>query len=117
MQGCKPVVAWLKAAVASATRINSLHNMYSDARQYAPYGIADLVEVEVMSMFKDVYGILVYDPESDEFLLLYNEQMHKWTDSCVKLASSFGTFQSMLRQTFPERFRGPESPELGKSLV
>ena len=109
--------AWLKAAIASATTSNFFHNLYSDARQFAPYAIADLVKAEVMSMFEDTYGILVYDPKSDEFLLLYNDQMHKWKSSCTKLASSFATFTSMLRQSFPERFQGPESPELGKFIV
>ena len=99
-----------RAAMTSVTTTNS-----PVSQQLAPYAIADLVEP--MSMFEDTYGILLYDPESDGFLLLYNIQIHKWKSSCAKLVTSFRLFTNILRQSFPERFRGPESPELGKSLL
>jgi hypothetical protein len=81
--------------------------------QVAPYSIEDLVEVS--SIFLKTFGILVYDPEGDDFLFLYNDKRHRWTPSCSKLVWSFRMFTTMLRGGFPERFRGRESPELGKS--
>jgi hypothetical protein len=79
----------------------------------APYTIKDLVEIS--SIFFKTFGILVYDPMSNDFLLLYNYQKHIWRASCSKLVSSFQALTDLLRKDFPERFRGPESPELGKS--
>jgi hypothetical protein len=78
----------------------------------APYSIEDLVEMS--SIFFKTFGILVYDPTSNDFLLLYNYQKHIWRTSCSKLVSSFQALTDLLRKDFPERFRGPESPELGK---
>ncbi len=81
--------------------------------QFAPYSIEDLVELS--SIFMNTSGILVYDPEGDKFLLLYNDKRHNWSHSCAKLVWSFRIFAKMLKKGFPERFRGRESPELGKS--
>jgi hypothetical protein len=62
----------------------------------APYAIEDLFEAS--SLFVDAYGILVYDPEDDDFKLLYNDKKHKWTSSCSKLSVSFQFFTNMLRR-------------------
>jgi hypothetical protein len=89
-------------------------NVYSaPPLQFAPYSIEDLVEV--LSIFMKTFGILVYDPEGNKFLFLYNDKRHSWRPSCPKLVWSFWMFTSMLRKGFPERFRGRESPKRGKS--
>jgi hypothetical protein len=81
--------------------------------QLAPYSIENLVELS--SNYFKTFGILVYDPEGDDFLLLYNYQRHKWSDtSNAKLVWSYQMLTNLLRKDFPERFRGPESSELGK---
>ena len=99
-----------KLADSSPQRNESFH---SSPPPLAPYAIEDLFEAS--SLFVDAYGILVYDPEDDDFKLLYNDKKHKWTSSCSKLSVSFQFFTNMLRRLFPDRFRGKESPELGKS--
>ena len=59
-------------------------------------------------------GILIYRPDEDDFVLLYNERFHRWVSACSKLSISFTNFIVMLRREFPERFRGKMSDELGK---
>lgn len=76
----------------------------------APYAIEDLLEAS--SLFDVAYGILVYDPEDDDFKLLYNDQKHKWKSPCIKMSVSFQLLTKLLRLSFPDRFRGKESPEL-----
>ena len=77
-----------------------------------PYHIEDLMEVS--KIYLGNFGILVYDPTIDGFLLLENKPMQKNLPGFSKLISSFERLTSMLRNDFPERFHGPESPELGK---
>ena len=79
----------------------------------APYTLEDLLDAS--SLFQDTYGLLVYDPAEDDFKLFYNNQKHKWIALCVKLSVSFQVFTELLRQSFPERFQGKKSSELGKS--
>jgi hypothetical protein len=78
----------------------------------APYSIEDLVKLS--SIFDKTFGILVYDPMSNEIRILYNYKRHKWRKSCAKLVWSFQRLTDLLRMDFPERFRGPESSEIGK---
>ena len=58
----------------------------------------------------DTIAIVVYDPEMDEFVFLHEKQ----GGSFAKLVSSFRSLAFMLRQAFPEGFRG--GTELGKAL-
>lgn len=73
-----------------------------------PYDIVDVLEMK--GAFDNVYGMLVYDNVTDEFLLLYPQQQ-MWNSGCVKLKMSFLHVTFMLRQTFPDRFCGTECDE------
>jgi hypothetical protein len=89
-----------------------LDHMPGNNIQLDPYSIEDLLELS--SIYLGAFGILVYDPTSNDFLLLdKNPRQRKWS-SFKRLISSTQTLTNLLRNDFPERFRGPESPELGK---
>jgi hypothetical protein len=88
------------------------HNMPGNNIQLDPYSIEDLLELS--SIYFGAFGILVYDPTINDFLLLdKNPRQRNWS-SYKKLISSAQSLTNMLRNDFPERFRGPGSPELGK---
>lgn len=89
------------AKVAEEEAVHPQHEL-------TPYDIVDVLEMK--GAFDNVYGMLVYDNVSDEFLLLYPKLM-MWNSGCVKLKMSFFHLTYMLRQTFPERFCGPECDE------
>jgi hypothetical protein len=76
-----------------------------------PYAIADAVRTS--RMFDNTYALLVYDPEKDMFYALYSKR-HNWVTGCNKLLTSFRILTYLLRRTFPERFMGAESDELGE---
>lgn len=80
----------------------------------APYSIEDVVEST--SVFQNTVAIIMYDPEKDDFEFLYNFKSHNWVSGCVKLVSSFRNLAFMLRQVFPERFQGTDSPELAITI-
>jgi hypothetical protein len=102
----------IKAPVPNNIVMTSTNVSPARPMKLAPYSIEDLVEMS--SVFFKTFGILVYDPIGDDFLLLDNNPMQRQKSSFAKLVSGFERFTSMLRTDFPERFRGPESPELGK---
>jgi hypothetical protein len=76
-----------------------------------PYAIDDAVLTS--RMYDNTYSLLVYDPERDVFLALHSRR-HNWVSGCNKLLTSFRILTYLLRRTFPERFRGAESDELGE---
>jgi hypothetical protein len=76
-----------------------------------PYAIDDAVRTS--RMFDNTYALLVYDPEKDMFYALYSKR-HNWVTGCNKLLTSFRILTYLLRRTFPERFMGAESDELGE---
>lgn len=80
----------------------------------APYSIEDVVEST--SVFLNTVGIIMYDPEKDDFEFLYNRGSHDWVSGCTKLVTSYRNFAYMLRQLFPERFQGAGSPELAIAI-
>ena len=76
-----------------------------------PYAIDDAVRTS--RMYDTTWALLVYDPEKDSFFALYSKR-HYWVTGCTKLLNSFGILTSLLRRTFPERFQGAQSDELGE---
>ncbi len=76
-----------------------------------PYTIGDAVRTS--RMFDNTYALVVYDPEKDMFYALYSKR-HNWVTGCNKLLTSFRILTYLLRRTFPERFMGAESDELGE---
>ena len=76
-----------------------------------PYAIDDAVRTS--RMFDNTYALVVYDPEKDMFYALYSKR-HNWVTGCNKLLTSFRILTYLLRRTFPERFMGAESDELGE---
>ena len=50
-----------------------------------------------------MFGVVIYDPTSDVFLLHYSNHM-RWIAGCHKLVTSFQALAHSLRTMFPERF-------------
>ena len=111
---------WLSSASDMTIAIRQQQQSTSTERSFIPpqflstvqYNIKDAVDAT--SSFMNTVGILIYRPDEDDFVLLYNERFHRWVSACSKLSISFTNFIVMLRQEFPERFRGKMSDELGK---
>mmetsp|Transcript_28707 Transcript_28707/g.58554 ORF Transcript_28707/g.58554 Transcript_28707/m.58554 type:complete len:443 (-) Transcript_28707:605-1933(-) len=79
-----------------------------------PYTLENVVRS--MDIYKDNFSIVVYDPEEDNFLALYNKK-HPWLRSNAKLMGSFKVLASSLRLMFPERFRpGTSQPEFAVAI-
>mmetsp|Transcript_993 Transcript_993/g.2090 ORF Transcript_993/g.2090 Transcript_993/m.2090 type:complete len:555 (-) Transcript_993:134-1798(-) len=99
----------MEAAMAAA-----LSDYDSEEPSLTPNGIEDIVQAT--AQFANTIAIMVYDPPTDEFVLVYNKRIHDWVSGGVKLAGSFKKFSFMLRASFPERFKGAESPELAIAI-
>ena len=82
-----------------------------DKPPLTPYTMEDIIAAT--SLYQQAYGILIYDPEDDDFKLFYNNKM-PWKPSAAKMSSSFQLFTKLLRLSFPDRFQGKNSSELGK---
>ena len=78
------------------------------------YNIIDAINTS--SIFRDSYGVLVYDNIDDEFLLLYMAD-EKLTSAVRKLRIAFVDFVYLLRETFPDRFCGKDCDELGTFYI
>jgi hypothetical protein len=102
--GC---TAWLKAAMAKAASKHSPPAL----PKFPKHSLVDLVEVS--QLYSADFGIVLYDPENDDFLLLYNGGK-TWVGGLVKLVATFKMLAFMLRYNFPDRFRGKASDELGE---
>jgi hypothetical protein len=102
--GC---TARLKAAMAKAA---SKHSSPAPPK-FTKHSLLDLVEISLL--YTADFGIVMYDPENDDFLLLYNGGM-TWVGGILKLVSTFQMLVLLLRYNFPDRFRGRESGELGE---
>ncbi|KAL7553009.1 hypothetical protein ACHAWF_016247 [Thalassiosira exigua] len=63
-----------------------------------------------MKHFQQSFAALVYDPETDQFVMHYSNGM-RWTASCHKLVTSVKAVAHSLRMMFPERFQ-QDQPEL-----
>ena len=111
---------WLSSASDMTIAIRQQQQSTSTERSFIPPQFLSTVQynlqdaIESTSSFMNTVGILIYRPDEDDFVLLYNERFHRWVSSCSKLSISFTNFIVMLRQEFPERFRGKMSDELGK---
>ena len=67
----------------------------------SPYTLDDVISV--LPTFHDVFGVVIYDPSSDKFILHYSNNM-RWIAGCHKLVTSFQALAHSLRTMFPERF-------------
>ena len=111
---------WLSSASDITIAIRQQQQSTSTTKSFIPPQFLSTVQynlqdaIESTSSFMNTVGILLYRPDEDDFVLLYNERFHRWVSSCSKLSISFTNFIVMLRQEFPERFRGKMSEELGK---
>ena len=100
------VEARLKAAMVAA--ISESSSPRSSSLEFSHYTVEDLVAIS--SMYATNFAIVMYDNQNDDFLLLINGRM----DVAETLIAGFQKFVLMLRYSFPERFRGKESDELGE---
>ena len=111
---------WLSSASDMTIALRQQQQSTSTERSFIPPQFLSTVQynlqdaIDSTSSFMNTVGILLYRPDEDDFVLLYNERFHRWVSSCSKLSISFTNFIVMLRQEFPERFRGKMSDELGK---
>ena len=69
--------------------------------QISPYTLEDVISV--LPTFHDVFGVVMYDPDTDKFILHYSNNM-RWIAGCHKLVTSFQALAHSLRTMFPERF-------------
>ncbi|KAK1743496.1 glycosyltransferase (family 90) [Skeletonema marinoi] len=70
--------------------------------QISPYTLDDVISV--LPTFHDVFGVVIYDPSTDTFMLHYSNNM-RWIAGCHKLVTSFQALAHSLRTMFPERFK------------
>jgi len=73
-----------------------------------PYTLEDTLAES--NLFAYTFTLVVYDPQEDNFMGLYNKD-HKWKAGNKKLWKSMRYMTYMLRRLFPERFT-KDSPEL-----
>jgi hypothetical protein len=78
---------------------------------FPKHSLVDLVEIS--HLYSADFGIVMYDPENDDFLLLYNGDK-TWVGGILKLVGTFQMLVFVLRYNFPDRFRGKDSDELGE---
>ena len=103
------VEARLKAAMVAAISESSLPR--SPSLEFSNYTVEDLVAIS--RMYNTHFVILMYDPQNDDFLLLINGGMGA-ASSTVQFIARFNNIVILLRYSFPERFQGNESDELGE---
>ena len=91
--------------------VKSMESSSADALydNIQPYTLSDALLAA--DIYDRAFGVLVYDPLDDEFVLLYSRR-HYWTSRCTKLLHTFRSLTHMLRTTFPGRFLKGHSPEL-----
>jgi hypothetical protein len=104
------VEARLKAAMVVAVS-ESLRSNGSPPPELSQYTLEDLVAIS--QLYERDFGVVIYDPENDDFLLLYNRRA-TWVGDIPRLVYTFQLFVIMLRHDYPGRFRGRESEELGE---
>jgi len=83
--------------------------------QISPYTLDDVISV--LPTFEAVFGVVIYDPSTDKFILHYSNNM-RWKGGCHKLVGSFQKLAHSLRTMFPERFAtGSGQPELALAIA
>merc|ERR1712194_131501 len=82
------------------------------AESVAPYSLVNVLET--IPYFHDTFGVVIYDPPTDKFILHYSNSM-RWVSGCKKLVSSFKTLANSLRLTNPDRFH-LEAPEFALAI-
>ena len=90
----------LQSKIKEST-IDIIDSDISPSKPLPTYNIKDAVDAT--QNYANSVGILIYRPDDDDFVLLYNERSHRWVSACSKLSISFTNFIVMLRQEFPER--------------
>lgn len=70
--------------------------------------------VKVMPYYHDTLGIVVYDPQTDRFVLHYATNM-RWISGCYKLVKSFQHAIHAMRLLNPDRFK-PDGPEFAFAM-
>lgn len=78
----------------------------------AAYNLENVLQT--VPYFKATFGVLVYDPTTDKFILHYSNNM-RWVAACHKLVNSFMLLANSLRTIMPDRFT-PQSPEFALAL-
>lgn len=78
----------------------------------APYTLSTVLQT--VPYFHDTFGVVVYDPPADKFILHYSSGM-RWVSGCKKLITSFKTLANSLRLTNPDRFRAG-APEFALAM-
>ena len=68
----------------------------------------------VARMYRSGFALLVYDPADDAFQTFYFKEHVEAPSRHAKLMKTVPLLANMLRTTFPERFQGETSDELGK---
>ena len=77
------------------------------------YSLEDVVKA--MSIFRDNFSVVIYDPEEDKFISFYNKN-HPWFRGNAKLMGSFKVLSSSLRMLHPDRFQPGKSQEFAIAI-
>jgi len=67
-----------------------------------PYSLPSVLRA--LPYFDDTFGVMIYDPRRNRFILHYSENM-RWISGCKKLVTTFKFLANSLRLLAPERFR------------
>ena len=85
---------------------------FKEAQPLPRYTMANVVKV--MPYYHDTLGIVVYDPQTDRFVLHYATNM-RWISGCYKLIKSFQMAIHTMRLLYPDRFK-PDGPEFAFAM-
>ncbi|KAL7534118.1 hypothetical protein ACHAXR_005643 [Thalassiosira sp. AJA248-18] len=100
------------AAVFNSEPPTSQGNKLTPLPSIQPYTFQDAMAES--SMFETTFAVLVYSPQDDKFVGLYDKTAH-WTASNRKLLATLNNVSYLLRSQFPERFT-PDMPELALAI-
>lgn len=85
----------------SNTDERSYHNLIHSNLPLPQYGLKSVVDSTII--YNGASAILVYDPVSDRFVLLYSKR-HPWNAENEELLQAFKKISYLLRHLFPDRF-------------
>jgi len=89
-------------SLRNTNNTSSYHNIQN-------YTITDAIYET--TIFNTMFALLLYDPTTNKFLVLYSKDSDKYKQGNKKLWRAINTLVYMLRRIFPERFT-PQSEEL-----
>lgn len=98
------------AELAAASLANAPAPYSHHSSSVPPFALEDLVAAS--HNYEKSYALMVYDPPTDQFLLVHDGGRMEWSSSSIKLRQSFDALAFLLRQIMPERFQGEASNEL-----